>query len=373
MKHLIFGKAFASASGSTFRYMLTPILLAASLVLGSISSSMAHDSSVVVMTRNLYQGTDFDALLVATPATFATEAAQALLNIRASRPAERAAAVAREIVRNRVDLVGIQEATIVRTGPIQPFPPNASFLPATNVESDGLQLLLAALRRLGEPYEVVAIVPGLDAEIPTGLGIDARLTVSDAIIARSRSKLELSNIQVQGFLVDRTFTALGGAVQIPNPRGWASVDVEVDGRKFRFATAHLETEDFLPQPLQAYDMIHGAGATNLPLVFVGDFNVIDTTASDPTYGLFLNAGFADAWSRKRPTDPGLTCCQDADLLNPTSLFDRRIDLVLFRGAFHVEDIRLVGERPGDRILPPPRLWPSDHAGVVATLRIPRGH
>jgi hypothetical protein len=49
--------------------------------------------------------------------------------------------------------------------------------------------------------------------------------------------------------------------------------------------------------------------------------------------------------------------------------NERIDLVFFRGAFHVEDIRLVGERPGDRI--PPGLWPSDRAGVIATLRIPR--
>ena len=68
---------------------------------------------------------------------------------------------------------------------------------------------------------------------------------------------------------------------------------------------------------------------------------------------------------------GVHVLPGANLLNPISQLSERIDLVLFRGGFHVEDIRLVGEKPSDRI--PPGLWPSDHAGVVATLRIPRGH
>ena len=146
--------------------------------------------------------------------------------------------------------------------------------------------------------------------------------------------------------------------------------MEKDGRKFRFATTHLEADSAGVRSLQAIDMIAGGGSTDLPLVFVGDFNVTATNASDTTYGQFLAAGFVDAWTRKRPLDPGLTCCQAPNLLNPASLFDRRIDLVLFRGAFQVEDIRLVGEKVSDKT--PSGLWPSDHAGVVATLRIPRG-
>jgi endonuclease/exonuclease/phosphatase family metal-dependent hydrolase len=229
--------------------------------------------------------------------------------------------------------------------------------------------LLKELARLREPFEVVAIVPGVDAQLPTALGVDARLTGRIAIIARKRSDLKLSNVQVQGFLRNLTFNTVGGP--IVNARGWASVDVEKDGRKFRFATTHLDADDAGIRSLQAIDMIAGAGNTNLPLVFVGDFNVTATTGTDTTYGQFPAAGFVDAWTRKRPWDPGLTCCQAANLLNSTSLFDRRIDLVFFRGAFQVVDISLVGERPSDRI--PPGLWPSDHAGVVATLRIPRGH
>jgi endonuclease/exonuclease/phosphatase family metal-dependent hydrolase len=51
--------------------------------------------------------------------------------------------------------------------------------------------------------------------------------------------------------------------------------------------------------------------------------------------------------------------------NPESLFDQRIDLVLIRGAAHVRNVDLVGEEEADRTAS--GLWPSDHAGVVATV------
>ena len=119
-------------------------------------------------------------------------------------------------------------------------------------------------------------------------------------------------------------------------------------------------------------MINGAGNTTLPVVFVGDFNVTADSGLDPSFAVyqkFINAGFVEAWQLKRAHDSGFTCCQAANLLNPTSQLTHRIDLVLFRGAIQVVDISLVGEKPSDRT--PSGLWPSDHAGVVATLRIPR--
>ncbi len=67
-----------------------------------------------------------------------------------------------------------------------------------------------------------------------------------------------------------------------------------------------------------------------------------------------------------PNDPGYTCCQNANLLNPTSLLNERLDLILFRGPFAVSDVVLVGDDPADKT--PSGLWPSDHAGVVARLR-----
>jgi hypothetical protein len=53
------------------------------------------------------------------------------------------------------------------------------------------------------------------------------------------------------------------------------------------------------------------------------------------------------------------------LLDAQSTLDHRVDLILLRGAFAVEDINLIGNKPSDRT--PSGLWPSDHAGIVAKL------
>ena len=114
-------------------------------------------------------------------------------NIVASKPAERAAAMAREIARNRPDLVALQEAAMLRTG-------NGG--PATTVRSDLLQLLLDELAGLGHRYRAVAIIPGLDAQAPSLLGFDVRITIQDAILVRSRSvgdAIKVSNLQIEQF------------------------------------------------------------------------------------------------------------------------------------------------------------------------------
>jgi len=56
------------------------------------------------------------------------------------------------------------------------------------------------------------------------------------------------------------------------------------------------------------------------------------------------------------------------LLNARSKLKHRIDLVLLRGPFAVENINLIGNKPSDRTLS--GLWPSDHAGIVATFAGP---
>jgi len=54
----------------------------------------------------------------------------------------------------------------------------------------------------------------------------------------------------------------------------------------------------------------------------------------------------------------------------------RIDYVFVRGIAGPQgrllgDITTVGDRPGDRVPGPSyRIWPSDHAGVVASLLLP---
>ena len=67
------------------------------------------------MTQNIYQGTSFTELITATtPPAFLAAVTTTRQNILATKPAERAAAIAREIARERPDLVALQEAAILR-------------------------------------------------------------------------------------------------------------------------------------------------------------------------------------------------------------------------------------------------------------------
>jgi exonuclease III len=111
--------------------------------------------------------------------------------------------------------------------------------------------------------------------------------------------------------------------------------------------------------------------TTRPLVLGGDFNTTADDPSNPSYVIYqtlINAGLTDAWKLLHPNQPGFTCCQDADLLNARSKLSHRIDLILFRGLAGVDNMKVFGDLPSDRT--PSGLWPSDHAGVVATLRGP---
>jgi endonuclease/exonuclease/phosphatase family metal-dependent hydrolase len=185
-------------------------------------------------------------------------------------------------------------------------------------------------------------------------------------------ELEVSNLQIEQFGVKLTVpTAIG---PFTDPRGWAAIDVKARGSSFRFVTTHLDSVSPAIRIAQAGELLKTAANTSLPIVMAGDFNIAADTSLDPSfpaYQAMINAGFTDAWQSKRAPDPGFTAHQAENLRNPTSLLNHRIDLVLFRGGFGVADISLIGNQPADRTSS--GLWPSDHAGVAATLRLPSRH
>jgi endonuclease/exonuclease/phosphatase family metal-dependent hydrolase len=343
---------------------------AAVFVIVCVAPARADDGTVHIMTQNTYEGTNFNELFAAkSPGEFVAAVTTTYENILATNPVERAAAVASEIAREGPDIVALQEAAILRTGPTPP---------ATTVQFDCLQSLMGDLNARGPRYAIVATVPELDAEAPSTLGFDVRLTVEDAILVKLSDNATLTNIQVHGYsniLINQT--AVG---PIPSPRGWASVDVSMGGEKSRFATTHLETPQPVPpgqmqvQLAQMQELISSVGGTTLPLILAGDFNANAEDQEDPSFPTYedaINAGFVDAWSAARGNDPGYTCCQAQDLLNATSSLNQRIDLVLLRGGIGVDGIQVIGDSTGDRT--PSGLWPSDHAGVVATREIPEGN
>ncbi len=350
---------------------IATVLLTVALATGVAFPCAAHDGDrddgvVRIMTQNVYEGTNYEEIGAATtPQEFVAAVTATYQGIAATKPAERAAEIAREIAKHKPDLVGLQEVSIVRTGTTPP---------ATTVQSDLLQLIRDELLKLRQRYVLVAVVTKLDAEAPSTLGFDVRLTGQDAILARDDGDLKLSNVQVKNFNTNLVFPSPVGPVVFK--RGWASVDVRMAGRSFRFATTHLEPVVPAIRQAQASELLQGIGST-LPVIVVGDFNADPNDASDPTHQNFLLANFDDAWLLRRPYDPGFTCCQAADLLNPKSALSVRVDWVLFRGRFrgdlHVLDAELIGDERHDRTRS--GLWPSDHAGVAVKLRLPEhtGH
>ena len=348
--------------------------LASILIVGSgAATSQAADRGLTVMTRNLYFGTDLGPVIASPtqPAFFANVAA-ALTQARASDFAGRASAWADEIEREQPDLVGLQEAVMWRTQ----APTDLSQIPnAATPEADFLDLLLDELDARGLRYEKAASAEGWDVEAPglfAGRLIDVRLTQVEAILVRKTSGLKVTN--PQGGKYDARISISTAVGPISLPWAWASVDVSFHGQEFRFATTHLDSNSGAAQLAQASEFLAGPGDTELPIIWVGDFNsdaegttITGTPPATATYGTIIAAGFEDAWNEKHPADPGFTCCHATDLRNVTPTLTRRIDLVLTRGPFDIEEASLVGEAPADRL--PSGVWPSDHAGVVATLQL----
>jgi hypothetical protein len=279
----------------------------------------------------------------------------------------RATALAAEIDAIRPELIGVQEAILVRTQ----FPADGARTPAQTISLDYVEILLDALARRGLAYEIAVQKDGFDVEFPSAAGFDVRHTDREVILARSdlaTSDLKLWNAQSGNFAANCQIpTALLGPITIR--RSWVSVDAMIRGVPFRLVSTHLDG-DCLPftgfQRAQAAELLAGPAATDLPLLLIGDLNS-PAANTGGTYNDLLRAGFSDAWSITGSPGTGLTCCQE-DLWSPMSTLDRRIDFVLLRGGLHALAAVVTGDQPTQEVA---IVWPSDHAGVAAVIRLSR--
>src|SRR5262249_43235905 len=86
-------------------------------IAGTPPAMADDDGGIRLVTQNMYVGSSFAPLTAAqTPQQLLAAVATIYNNILATKPAERAAAMAREIARHRPDLVALQEASLLRTG-----------------------------------------------------------------------------------------------------------------------------------------------------------------------------------------------------------------------------------------------------------------
>jgi endonuclease/exonuclease/phosphatase family metal-dependent hydrolase len=347
---------------------------ALAIILTGAGTAQADDGGQApplrVMTRNLYLGADLGPAVRATDtASFLAAVAGIYASARANDFAVRAEGIAEEVRTTSPDLIGLQEVSQWETsGP-------ASTAPG----QDFLTLLQTALAARGLDYALAAVSPNatlgpLPLLTPCGSPVVGACLVTlkdrDVVLVNQRTPgLQWWGAQHGNYQTQQLFTPpVPGAEPVSFRRGWASIEGRYHGRRLHFVTTHLETETFpAVQQAQAAELLAGPAFGPGADLLTGDLNSAADGSSTTTYAT-VTGRFRDAW---RINDgPGYTCCHDPALSDPSQALAERIDLVLAHGARPVR-ATVVGDAPFSATAP---LWASDHAGVVAALRLARrGH
>jgi endonuclease/exonuclease/phosphatase family metal-dependent hydrolase len=332
---------------------------------------------LTVMTQNLYLGSTLTPAITATsPAAFLAAVAQIYGTAVATNFPRRAEAIADTIATEEPDLVGLQEVTnwiAQRTG-AGPALPSYDFLLILKQElaERGLDYSVAAVSENADIGPAPLVAPPLGCALPTTATPPCIVTLQDRdviLVNDDTPALDVLRSDSGRYQAQEVLTPpLGTPVSFA--RGWALIDGTFEGKKFRFVNTHLEVESFrATQEAQAREFLAGPAKAPGAVIATGDFNSAadPATTDDPTatYAALTKSWFDDAWA-VNGGDPGLTCCQNTPLPNPPSQLRTRIDLILVHGPVRAREAPVVGDAPIQAVQP---RWASDHAGVVATLRL----
>jgi endonuclease/exonuclease/phosphatase family metal-dependent hydrolase len=378
------------------RALLAVIALALALsAFAGSAQAKARGDLVKVMSRNLYLGADLSPAINSTSQDAFFEANGAIIRqVEATNFPVRAKGLAKEILTNEPDLVGLQEVALWRTAPPSLGPVFSGKPEATTVKYDFLALLLAQLNKKKTLYKPVVVQDEFDFEAPAdangqpgdgpggGQGvlanteINGRLTMRDVILKRLHAGVKTTSPQsghYQHLLVEK----VAGSKEVTVTRGWTSVDATVRGsRKFHFVNTHLEAFDNEAEypsirAQQAGELVApgGPATSGLPVILVGDLNSDVKTEVKPgdgqAYRVLTGAGF-----RERSTYKPLGCCIDSsyDLKTGSAAeFNHKVDHVMTDTPKKVKLIysRVTGNKKQNGY------WDSDHAGIFSALDLLR--
>lgn len=315
---------------------------------------------VSVMSQNMYVGADVDAVIGALATPDPNDDFPALLaaiqTLSLTDFPARARAFARTIGRERPHLIGLQEASVIDID-------LTALGLAVVVHLDFLETLKAELAARGLHYAVAARVKNITAAPLPGI----QLVDYDALLVDT-DRVTVGSAQGRSFADNLGVVAPG----IELKRGWVSAEVTIGGRAISVASTHLESGSApgLAQlrAAQARELA-ASMPTDRPSILLGDLNDVQ---GSPMHELLGGTKFLDAWWHLRRGEPGYTCCHAADLSNPRSSMVKRIDYVWARiGRRPLRgEIKRIGVEPAEKIAGPAfMIWPSDHAGLVAVLRM----
>jgi endonuclease/exonuclease/phosphatase family metal-dependent hydrolase len=352
-------------SHSCPRRVVAALLVALSALVALPAAASAKKQDLKVMARNVYLGADLIPLAGATDrAAFEQAAAQRFQTVQNNDFPRRAKALAAEIRKAKPDVIGVQEATTWRRGP--DGVKDGAQTPATQVIYDSSKELLKALRAAGTPYREVVGRSWFDFEAPTALNYDVRITQRDVILVRAASKVKVRKTFRGGFSnILRVPTQVGVAEQ---KRGWVGIDGTLAKKKFRFASTHLEAYSATVADQQMQELLKSSGplgSKKRQSILVGDYNSAPdgnandrgTNRDDSAYYSAIDRGF------RNPLPARKTCCFAEDLHSTAKPLATWIDHVLVRPNIKVLKSGIVGTKQVGG------LYPSDHAGITATLRL----
>lgn len=366
------GKRFLAAAG-----VLT------ALVAAPLPAQAADGGNLRVMTQNLYLGADlFPAVEAASQGTpaFLAAAAKVYQQAMLSDFPTRADALASTIKTRKPDIIGLQEVTdwiAVRKDPATgPALQNQDFLATLkkSLADQGLKYKVVGTSRNASigPFPYVDPAAGCAAPtsiLPTTWPCSIQMRDRDVLLVNTQTKgLKLTKKSVKSglFKTQQTFNVAGQTISFS--RGYVYADMTYKGAPFRMANTHLEvggaSEPIQNAQAKQFVKIVRKGAKSV--IATGDFNTDAYGTYSPSSYQTLTGYFRDAWKPRRD-GKGLSCCQNAELSDPVSENTSRIDLVLLRGKVMSKQGWMTNVTPF-RTTPVP-LWESDHAGVVAKVRV----
>jgi endonuclease/exonuclease/phosphatase family metal-dependent hydrolase len=341
---------------------------AAGLLPGPVRADGRGDAATVA-TWNLGLGANlFSLFVVESRSELAATVGDLYDDVRESAPTARTRAAAAELAAAGPDVVAVQEAALVRTGRDDGGDPDAE-----TVAFDFLADLTAALEEAGTPYEAAQVTTNADVEFPAdvdGERIAVRLTDRDAILVREGGDVSVGRTATHGFDAALEFPLSDGRT-LRVDRGYGVAETTVRGRDLTVVNTHLEAASEDVRGRQAEELTAALGDLPDRLVLLGDLN------DGPSFGggayETLADPLTDAWDVARPDADGYTCCRPLSAGGEgTAALDERIDHVLYRGAVAATDAARLGASADATVTAEVdeserTLWPSDHAGVLATL------
>ncbi len=313
------------------------------------------------MTQNVYVGVDlFDLVDADSTAALLLTLGRFLDQLDPDRYAARARGIAASITTAQPDVVALQEVTQIEQ------------LGEEERETivDMRSQIQSALAVQDLSYEIAAQTATADLTLPT-LGDQAGLRVANRDVLLVQEDHSTANVMTGTY--DAT-----ASVAIPDSdrtfsieRGYAAADVTVEDATFTAISTHFEASSRSTRETQATELLELV-PTDRPVVLAGDFNSGPGTTTDAYTQ--LTDRFEDPFATLHPNEDAFTCCQAGNLENEQSQLEKRVDTILSDGDMQPTAVRRVGHRRKDRITfdseaGPVELWPSDHAGVVATFEM----